>query len=53
MRDALGIQPGDEVVFALERQGVYIQLARAASSPRGSFTGVELVRELEADRQAQ
>lgn len=50
LRDALGIEPGDEVEFKLVGNGVNVTLARAGGSLRGSLRDHELVRALESDR---
>lgn len=53
MRDAMGLQPGDEVVFALEGRAVRIEPARAPFPLRGSLRGHDLVGMLEAERRAE
>jgi AbrB family looped-hinge helix DNA binding protein len=53
LRDQLGIVPGDEVDFALEDGVVRVEPIRERSSLRGSFAGLGLTSELEADRRAE
>ncbi len=51
LRDHLGIQPGDEVEFALlDEGGVRVGPVRGAASLRGSLRGMGLIEALEADR---
>lgn len=53
IRDVLGIEPGDEVVFEISGHGVLIESARARRNLRGALAGHDLVGVLEADRQAE
>ena len=53
MRDRLGIVPGDEVDFSLERGAVRVEVRRGRQSLRGQFAGVDLTAALEADRRAE
>lgn len=49
MRDQLGISPGDEVDFSLEDGAVRMEPRRDQPSLRGSFAGLALTANLEAD----
>ncbi|MBA2272815.1 MAG: AbrB/MazE/SpoVT family DNA-binding domain-containing protein [Actinobacteria bacterium] len=53
MRNQLGLEPGDEVVFTLDRRGVHVAPARSSRSLRGAFRGLDLVGALEADRRSE
>jgi AbrB family looped-hinge helix DNA binding protein len=53
IRDALGIEPGDEVVFEISGHGVMIESAQRRRSLRGLLAGHDLVGALEADRRAE
>ncbi len=53
LRQALGLEPGDEVVFTLEGRSVRVEPARAETSLRGWLRGHDLVGALEADRRAE
>ena len=53
LRQAIGLEPGDEVEFALEGRGVYVRPARSAHSLEGSLRGMDLVGALEADRRSE
>jgi len=53
IRDRLGLQPGDEVVFSVEGRTVRVAPARVAASLRGRLRGHDLVGALEADRRAE
>ena len=53
MRDQLGIEPGDEVDFALEDGAVRVQPIRRDQTLRGSLHGFRLVETLEQDRRAE
>jgi AbrB family looped-hinge helix DNA binding protein len=53
LRDAIGIRPGDEVVFSLEGRVLRLEPARSATALRGSLAGFALVQALEADRRAE
>ena len=53
LRDRLGIAPGDEVDFSLEGDVVRMEPVRERPSLRGSFAGLGLAEELEADRRAE
>jgi AbrB family looped-hinge helix DNA binding protein len=53
LRDRLGINPGDEVEFALDEEASAVRVEPVRSGPtlRGSLAGVGLVAALEADHQ--
>jgi bifunctional DNA-binding transcriptional regulator/antitoxin component of YhaV-PrlF toxin-antitoxin module len=51
-RDALGLQPGVEVVLTLEDEAVRVERARSRRSLEGSLRGRDLVGALERDRRA-
>ena len=53
IRDALGIEPGDEVVCTLDGRAVRIVAARATGSLMGAFRGMALTEALEADRRSE
>ncbi|CAN5158921.1 hypothetical protein BH20ACT22_BH20ACT22_04660 [soil metagenome] len=53
MRDRLGLEPGDEVVFSLDGRGVRVAPARSHRTLRGAFSGLDLVGALEADRRSE
>lgn len=53
LRDRLGILPGDEVDFVLDDDAVRVAPVRELATLRGSLAGLELVAELEADRNAE
>lgn len=53
LRNQLGLEPGDEVVFTLDRSGVLVAPARSPRSLRGAFSGQDLVGALEADRRSE
>ncbi len=52
-RDALGLEPGVEVVVTLEDEGVRVRRARSPRSLRGSLRGHRLTATLERDRRAE
>lgn len=52
LRDQLGIEPGDEVVFWMEDDHVAVRPAALSVPLRGRFAGLRLVDALEAERQA-
>lgn len=52
LRDALGIEPGDEVSFWREDDHVALRPARAARPLRGRFRNTNLVDVLEQERAA-
>lgn len=53
IRDALGIEPGDEVECTLDGRAVRIVAARSTGSLMGSFRGMPLTQALEADRRSE
>ncbi|MDQ3752473.1 MAG: AbrB/MazE/SpoVT family DNA-binding domain-containing protein [Actinomycetota bacterium] len=53
LRDELELEPGDEVVFTLGRDGVLVAPARSAQSLRGVLDGRDLVGALQADRRSE
>ena len=55
LRESLGIVPGDEVEFALDEgaDAVRMEPVRAHPTLRGSFAGLGLVAELEADHRSE
>ncbi|MGI9029779.1 MAG: AbrB/MazE/SpoVT family DNA-binding domain-containing protein [Ilumatobacteraceae bacterium] len=53
MREALGIEPGDEVEFDLGDRCVQVRPRRPAGSLKGLLAGHCLVEALEADRRAE
>lgn len=50
LRDRFGIQPGVEVVFVAEDDGVRVQRARGLRDLGGAFAGAGLHDELAAER---
>lgn len=52
-RDALGLQPGDEVEFQLADGAVLVEPARRTEHLKGSLRGLDLVGTLESDREAE
>jgi AbrB family looped-hinge helix DNA binding protein len=52
LRDALGIEPGDEVSFWREDDHVALRPARTARPLRGRFRDTDLVGTLEHERAA-
>ena len=52
-RDALGLQPGDEVEFRLVDDAVVVEPARRTKRLKGSLSGRDLVELLEAERKAE
>jgi AbrB family looped-hinge helix DNA binding protein len=50
LRDRFGIQPGVEVVFVAEDDGVRVQRARGLRELGGVFAGSELREELDGER---
>jgi AbrB family looped-hinge helix DNA binding protein len=50
MRDALGLEPGDEVSFWLEDDHVVVRRAEAAKPLLGRFAGSGLMTLLEEER---
>lgn len=52
LRDQLGIEPGDEVVFWLDGDHVAVRPVGARRPLRGRFRGSPLVEELERERAA-
>lgn len=52
LRDALGIEPGDEVSFWREDDHVALRPARTARPLRGRFRNTDLVHVLEQERAA-
>lgn len=52
LRDALQLEPGDEVDCSLEGDHVVVRPARPARPLRGRFAGSSLVATLEQERQA-
>jgi len=52
-RDVLGLEPGVEVVFALEEGRVLVERARSTTPLKGSLRGCDLVGALEQDRRAE
>lgn len=53
LRDRFGIQPGVEVVFVPEDDGVRIQRARGLHELGGAFAGAGLREELQAERRRE
>ena len=53
IRDALGLQPGDEVEFQLADGAVLVEPARRSEQLKGSLRGLDLVGALESDREAE
>jgi AbrB family looped-hinge helix DNA binding protein len=54
LRTALGLEPGDEVDFALDGDQVVVRhRARSGTSLRGRFAGADLTGDLLADRAAE
>jgi bifunctional DNA-binding transcriptional regulator/antitoxin component of YhaV-PrlF toxin-antitoxin module len=53
MRDQLGIAPGDEVDFAVEKGAVRVEPVRIRPSMRGSLAGLGLTEALEADHRQE
>lgn len=53
LRDRFGIQPGVEVVFVPEDDGVRVQRARGLRELGGAFAGAGLREELEAERRRE
>lgn len=53
MRTALDLEPGDEVVFALEGRAVRVERARGARVLRGSLRGQPVLAEFEAEHRAE
>ena len=52
LRDALGIEPGDEVSFWRDGDHVVVRPVRQVPPLRGRFAGSALTIELERERQA-
>lgn len=52
-RTALGLKPGDEIVFRLAESGVVLERARSHESLTGSLAHLDLLRELEAEHRAE
>jgi AbrB family looped-hinge helix DNA binding protein len=50
VRDALGIEPGDEVVFTIEDRAATIRRRATVGELMGSLSGHSLTGALEADR---
>ena len=50
LRDALGIEPGDEVTFWRDGDHVAVRSVRSARPLRGRFAGSALVDELDRER---
>lgn len=53
IRTELGLEPGDEVVFALEGRSVRVERARSLRRLRGSLKGQPVLAELEAEHRAE
>jgi AbrB family looped-hinge helix DNA binding protein len=53
LRDELGLQPGVDVEFEADGEGVRVRPAKADHSLRGSLAGHDLVGRLEADRRGE
>jgi AbrB family looped-hinge helix DNA binding protein len=53
IRELLGIEPGDEVDFAVQDGGVRIERSRGGPTLKGQFAGMALTAALEADRRAE
>jgi AbrB family looped-hinge helix DNA binding protein len=52
LRDALGIEPGDEVTFWQEGDHVAVRPARSDRPLRGRYAGRPLVKTLDSERDA-
>jgi AbrB family looped-hinge helix DNA binding protein len=50
LRDALGIEPGDDISFWREGDHVALRPVRSSVSLKGRFAGVDLVSALLAER---
>lgn len=50
LRDAFGIEPGDEVVFWRDGDHVAVQVARETRPLKGRFAGGSLIDDLEHER---
>ena len=53
MRDAIGLRPGDDVEFAIERGGVRVEPARPRRARAGLLAGHRLVEALEAEHRSE
>lgn len=53
IRDALGIAPGDEVVFVADGNEVRVRRAGGLRALAGAFAGSKLRQELEAEHQRE
>ncbi len=53
IRDALELEPGDEVHFELEHGGVRLEPARIRRRLDGLLAGHDLIGMLEADRRSE
>lgn len=53
LREALGLQPGDEVDFELADGAVLVEPTRPRRRLRGLLAGHDLVAALEADRRTE
>lgn len=52
-REAIGLAPGDEVVFARQGNAIRVQRAVAADALMGRLAGHHLVEALERDRRRE
>jgi AbrB family looped-hinge helix DNA binding protein len=53
MREALGLEPGDEVVFSLEGAAVRVERKTLPGAVMGSLAGHRLIEALEDDRRRE
>lgn len=53
LRDALGIEAGDEVTFTLDQDGIRIAPHGSGAAFRGAFRGHDLLGILAAERRAE
>ena len=52
-RDAVGLEPGDEVVFARQGNGIRVERVVSPDVLMGRLAGHDLLAELEVDRRRE